>query len=66
MLDLRSSPRARIPLMVDGKLCCVTGTVIAQTFEKEPRIDIRLDSDPQAIVQVRLAEAEIETAETRQ
>lgn len=65
MLNLSTSPRATVPLLVDGKLCHVTGTVVAQTFEADPRIDIRLDRDPRAIVQVRLAEAEIERMEAR-
>lgn len=60
-------PRATVPLLVDGRVCRVTGTVVAQTIEGDPRIDIRLDRDPKVILQnVRLAEAEIETPEVVQ
>lgn len=67
MLDLHTKPlpRAIVPQLVDGKLCRVSGTVVGQTYEAEPRIDVRPDGGGRTIVNVPLAEAEIEAQEGR-
>lgn len=62
MLDLRHKSFADLPIAtarvpVDGRYQVVAGRVVAQTYEKDPMLDLRLESG--AIVHVRLSEAEV-------
>lgn len=62
MLDLRCKsfdelPRATATIPLDGEFQRVTGRVVAQTYEADPMLDIRLESG--RIVQVRESNAEI-------
>lgn len=62
MLDLRDKrieelPRATVVVLAAGELTRVTGRVVAQTYETDPMLDVRLPSG--GIVQVRESQAEI-------
>ena len=62
MLDLRNKPIEALPLAtarvaIEGEFRRVTGRVVAQTYERDPMLDIRLESG--TIVQVRESEAEV-------
>lgn len=64
MLDLRAKrieelPRATVVVLVDDELRKVTGRVVAQTYERDPMLDIRLEGG--SIVQVRESQAQVRT-----
>jgi hypothetical protein len=60
MLDLRQQLCATARVPIEGRYQVVTGRVIGQTFERDPVLDIRLDTG--AIVHVRESEASIGVA----
>lgn len=63
MLDLRDKRIEQLPIasaqaLIEGRAQTVTGRVVAQTFETDPMLDIRVDGV--GIVHVRMSAARIE------